>query len=65
MAGRKIENSVLNRAREMKIGEELSYPKEKTTYIKSIAYGFGPIWDKKFAVEVDFKAGLVKLRRVA
>lgn len=49
----------------MKIGEELSYPKEKTTYIKSIAYGFGPIWDKKFAVEVDFKAGLVKLRRVA
>ena len=63
--GRKIENSVLNRAREMNIGEELTFPKERTDYIKMIAYTYGSMWDKKFSTEVDFEAGVVKLRRVA
>lgn len=65
MAGKKIEGSVLNSVREMRVGEERVYPKEKTTYIKSIAYSFGSIWDKKFTTEVDVNAGVVRIRRIA
>lgn len=65
MAGKIIKDSVLNAAREMRVGDVLEFPKERTPYIKSIASGFGVLWDKKFSTEVDKGSGTVRLRRIA
>ena len=54
--GKKIQDDAvpaLTQLREMKVGEELTFPAERSSYISSISTRFGFQWDKKFRTRVN------------
>ena len=44
----KNEKSVLGQLREMELGETLVFPLCRRNSVKTMMYGFGPEWGKKF-----------------
>lgn len=56
---------VLSQLREMQIGDELIFPIERMTSIKSMMYTYGVMWCKKFSGAACRNGRTFTVRRIA
>lgn len=49
-------NSLLGQLRTLEVGEELTLPAARSSYLKSLCTGFGLEWDKTFCTRTNREA---------
>lgn len=59
------EKSVLQALRELEIGESVTYPVKRISYLRSVCVSFGLEWGKKFATKINRAERTVSATRIA
>lgn len=60
-----IDKPILTTLRELEVGESVSYPISRTSYIRSVCANFGLEWDKKFKTSINREEKTVTATRTA
>lgn len=55
---------VLATLREMAVGDAVTFPIERTSYLRSLCATFGAEWNKKFSTKTDRIERTVRVTRV-
>lgn len=56
---------ILTVLRELEIGETVTYPAERTSYLRSACVAFGLEWGKKFKTKINREERTVSATRTA
>ncbi len=56
---------VLTALRELEIGQSVTYPTSRTSYVRSVCVSFGVEWGKKFSTKINREEGTVTATRTA
>ena len=62
---KKTNRPVLPALRELEIGKTLTYPAERTSYIRSVCVSYGLEWQKKFKTAVNRQQRTITVTRTA
>lgn len=58
-------NSLLGQLRLLEVGETLTVPVSRSSYLKSICTSFGLQWDKKFSTSTNREERTVTAKRIS
>lgn len=56
---------VLTALRELKVGESVTYPAKRTSYLRSVCANFGIEWKKKFSTKINRADNTITATRTA
>lgn len=56
---------ILTALRELEVGESVTYPAERTSYLRSVCVSFGLEWGKKFTTKTNREERTVSATRTA
>lgn len=59
-----IDKPVLPTLRELKVGESVSYPLNRTSYVRSVCVSYGLEWGKKFSTRINREDSAIVVTRV-
>lgn len=59
-----VQKPMLQQLRELDIDQELEFPIERASSVKSCCSAFGLEWNKKFKTEVKRKERVLKVKRI-
>lgn len=59
------EKSLLGQLRTLTVGEELTVPVSRSSYLKSICVSFGLQWDKKFVTATNREQRTITATRIS
>ncbi len=57
-------NSLLGQLSDLAVGEELTVPVSRCSYLKSICVSFGLQWDKKFSTSINREQRTITATRI-
>lgn len=57
--------SLLGQLSSLEIGEELTVPVSRSSYLRSICTGFGLEWDKKFSTTINREQRTITATRIS
>lgn len=63
--GKTTDKPILTALRELEIGESVTYPADRTSYLRSACVSFGLEWGKKFTTKTNREERTVSATRTA